>query len=399
MKIVADTQLTGVSTLFADLGDLVLVPAEELAPALLRDADALLVRSVTPVNEALLAESPVRFVGTATSGTDHIDVDYLRRRGIELAAAAGSNANAVVDYCMAALAATLAPANPARFTVGVVGYGHIGSALAARLERLGFSVRACDPPLAALGEGPISFEPLAALTECPIVSLHVPLTRAGEHATAGLIDAAFIDALPAGALLLNTCRGGVVDEQALLRRLRQGQRQGQREVQREVHGKVHGKVHEKVHGQIHGERQEERLRYVADVWQGEPEPEPGVVAAAELATPHIAGYSRRAKLEATRHLLQQFCRTFSLPTGHDWLYDEVEAMPLGTVSDPWQVLLEALPLPLLSYRFKEAVAAGRSAAAFATLRQHMLQRREFRELGLPAERLGAELAAHGFRDL
>ncbi|MEX2469025.1 MAG: 4-phosphoerythronate dehydrogenase [Pseudohongiellaceae bacterium] len=377
MKIVADAQLTGISTLFADLGELVLVPAEELAPALLRDADALLVRSVTSVNEALLAESPVRFVGTATSGTDHIDVDYLRRRGIELAAAAGSNANAVVDYCMTALAATLAPADPARCTVGVVGYGHIGSTLAGRLQRLGFGVRVCDPPLAAMGGGQVAFEALAALTECPIISLHVPLTNVGEHATAGLIDAAFIDALPAGALLLNTCRGGVVDEQALLRRLRRGQ--GQPGGQREGH--------------------RERLRYVADVWQGEPEPEPGLVAAAELATPHIAGYSRRAKLEATRQLLQQFCRAFSLPGGHDRLYDEVEAMPLGTVSDPWQVLLEALPLPLLSNRFKEAVAAGRSAAAFATLRQQMLERREFRELGLPAERIDAALAAHGFRGL
>ena len=366
MKIVADVQLAGVSTLFADLGQLLLVPAEEISAGLLVDADALLVRSVTPVNDALLRDSPVRFVGTATSGTDHIDTACLERRGITLAAAAGSNANAVVDYCMTALAATLAPANPSRFTVGVAGYGHIGAALAARLAHLGFAVRVCDPPLAGRGEsvapGGDGFVSLTDLADCAIVSLHVPLSHGGEHATAGMINSAFIDALAPGTLLLNTCRGGVVDEAALLRRL-------------EKRGDI---------------------RYVADVWQGEPNPAPALVAAAELATPHIAGYSRRAKLEATRRLQQQFCRHFALPGGHDRLYEEVEAMEPASL-DSWQVLLEALPLPRLSNRFRQAVAAGQAEPAFATLRQQMLQRREFCELALPAERLTTALAVHGFR--
>ncbi len=374
MRIVADSQLVGVETEFASTGELVLCKAQDISPELVSRADALLVRSVTQVNEALLQGSSVRFVGTATSGMDHLDLAYLDSQKIKVVHAAGSNANAVVDYCLTAIAsaitAGLLAANDVR--VGIVGAGHVGSALASRLQRMNIPVVVYDPPRA-------SNEPLfvsASLTEvlqCNVISLHVPLTRNGEYATRKLFDAAVLQQLQADTVLLNSCRGGVVDESALLALLSEGR----------------------------------RIHYVADVWEQEPAVSVALARRCFIATPHIAGYSQRAKRQATRALRVQFAQWVAdAPVTRTAGQDEKPGPSdyLVTADDTvWSLMTAHLPLENTSKQFVAALESGKGRAAFESIRQNMLQRREFCEVslakdGLP-EAVQQQAAMQGFHCL
>lgn len=370
MRIVADAQLADVEALFSPYGELRLLPAPEITAAAVSDCDALLLRSVTRVDAGLIADSNLHFVGTATSGRDHVDQQLLHERGIAFAAAPGSNADAVADYCLTVLLTEFDSSELSSLRVGLVGYGHIGSVLGARLQRLGIALRICDPPLAEQGVAatqglqPSDFLALEELADCDVLSLHVPLTETGVHATHGLIGRAMLEALPPRALLLNTCRGEVVVEEALLSRLEGA----------------------------------EGLRYAGDVWAGEPEVNARLVAASSLATPHFAGYSRRAKARASRQIQQAFLAHFGLASEAP---TEAEGrLELEAVDSLQYLLARVLPLAHLSRRFKTLVAAGQSREAFRGLRQQMLKRYEFSQVRLPDSRLSeaeSELArAMGF---
>ena len=175
-------------------------------------------RTVTRVDAELLAHSAVEFVGSATIGTDHLDTDFLRRNGIAFSNAAGCNAEAAAEYVVSGLYALSARHgfDPARLTAGIVGYGNVGRRLHAKLTALGIDCRLCDPPLAARGGGG---QPLVALDEiideCDFISLHVPLTRDGEHPTFHLLDGDRLARLRRHCLLVNAARGEVVDNRAL----------------------------------------------------------------------------------------------------------------------------------------------------------------------------------------
>lgn len=357
MRIVADEQLAGVEALFSPLGEISLLPAEAINAAALADADVLLIRSVTRVDECLLADSRLRFVGSATSGTDHVDLELLRRSGIPFACARGSNAEAVADYAMTALAHWLQrpESRHAGFEVGIVGLGETGGRFARRLLAMGIPVRAYDPLIKAGSFGPVRSASWSALRHCRVISLHVPLTDSGKHSTRGMIDGEFLDGLPHGALLINSCRGGVVNEGDLLAKL----------------------------------SADSGLQYAADVWENEPEPDPRLVAGALLATPHIAGYSRRAKREATAALHRAFTAHFGLPA-----MSETPPSTLGTLmaeveeaDSPWPLFERALPIAALSARFKEAIAAGQGSDAFRALRREMLTRPEFSDFQVEASHL------------
>jgi erythronate-4-phosphate dehydrogenase len=246
------------------------------------DADALIVRSVTRVDAALLDGSRVRFVGTATIGTDHVDQGYLRDRGIGFASAPGCNANSVGDYVTAALLHLRRTAGLSLEgkTLGIIGYGNVGRRVAAKAPALGLRVVKCDPPLAASSSNPGEFLPLEALLErSDVVTLHVPLVRQGPHPTLRMADAAFFARLTRPIVFLNTCRGEVVSEPDLL-------------AAREA-----GKVE----------------RMVLDVFAGEPRIDPTLCEAADLVTPHIAGYSVEGKVGGTFQVAEAFRRHFSLP--------------------------------------------------------------------------------------
>ncbi len=279
LRIVADENIPLAEEAFGTLGTVERRPGRALRPADVRSADAVLVRSVTPVDAALLEGSHVRFVGSATIGTDHVDEGHLKERGIAFAHAPGSNADSVADYVVAALLHAAAGRGTALRgqTVGVVGCGNIGGRLARRLAALGLRVLLSDPPLEEEAEAANrahEFHPLSVpLEKADVLTLHVPLLRQGPHATHHLIGERALRRMRPGAWLVNTSRGAVVDNAALLAAL-----------------------------------EEERIgAAMLDVWEDEPTPDARLVRRAAVATPHIAGYAYDGKVRGTAMLYAALC--------------------------------------------------------------------------------------------
>ncbi len=273
MKIIADPNIPYVREAFGPLGDIILVPGRQITAAAVRDADLLLVRSVTPVNAALLENSRVKFVATATIGVDHIDLDHLAARGIGFAGAAGSNANSVAEYIVAGL---LELAHRQKFrlrdkTLGVVGVGNVGRRVVRYAEALGMRVLPNDPPRQRAEHLPQFVALDRLLAESAIVTLHVPLDDSTRH----LFQAGNLR----GFTLLNTARGAVVDNAALLKA-------------------------------IDGDRLD---GCVLDVWENEPTISPELLDVVDLGTPHIAGYSFDGKVNGSRLIYEAACRFFELP--------------------------------------------------------------------------------------
>ncbi len=270
MRILADQNIPGLHDCFGHLGELRAVEGRRITPADLRAVDVLLVRSVTRVDAALLRNSPVRFVGSATAGLDHVDIDWLRAAGIAFAAAPGANANAVVEYVLAAIAAQpgILERLLAGGCAGIIGYGHVGQLLRARLSALGVASLQYDPwlPAGAMPE-PAS---LASVLACDVISLHTSLTRAAPWPSYHLLGHTQLAQLDAGSLLINASRGEVIDSTALQARL----------------------------------EAPAAPRCVLDVWEFEPEVSPTLLERVAIGTSHIAGYSLDAKLTATRQLAQ-----------------------------------------------------------------------------------------------
>lgn len=281
MLIVADENIPLLDSFFADVGRIHRVSGRSMSPKDVADADILLVRSVTRVDEALLSGSRVKFVGTATIGTDHVDEQWLASQGIAFSAAPGCNANSVVEYVLSVLslhAERRGLADWSELSVGIVGAGNVGGELARKLERLGFDVKLCDPPRAeAEEEG--EFVALEEALGCDVVTLHTPLDKQSPHATYHLLDANRLQRLNRSQLLINTSRGGVVDGKALLARLADS----------------------------------DAPTVVLDVWEGEPGIDPELAQRVWLATPHIAGYSLEGKVQGTETVYQSVCRFLGLP--------------------------------------------------------------------------------------
>ena len=287
LRLLVDADVPAAETTFGELGELVRLPGRQIDAAALRDVDALVVRSITRVDAALLAQAKrLRFVGTCTIGTDHIARDALAARGIAFASAPGCNAEAVVDYVLSSLA-TLAERQGwslGERRIGIVGVGNVGGRLLARLTAMGIDCLACDPPRAAAeghaGHGRTAFVDLDTLVEaCDVVCLHTPLVSEGRHPTRELFDARRIAALAPGTVLLNAGRGECVDGQALRDRLA-------------------------AVGDISA---------VLDVWPQEPDIDTDLWRLTEIATPHIAGHSLDGKRRGTHMIYRALCRELGLP--------------------------------------------------------------------------------------
>jgi len=279
VRIIADANIPLLKEAVGPLGEVVALPAERITPDVVRQADALLVRSVTKVDKALLSGSRVRFVATATIGFDHIDQGYLASQGIGFAYAPGSNARSVAEYVLAAIF-TLAEKDGSRVTdkvLGIVGCGNVGGRLARLAEGIGMQVLRNDPPLARK-TGDRKYVPIEALAEADIVTFHVPLKRSGPDPTYHMIGDGRLAALARGVTILNSSRGSVADSAAL---------------KRGVDG-----------GQIGA--------LVLDVWEGEPNIDADLLGRTHLATPHIAGYSYDGKINGTRMVMEALCRHFGL---------------------------------------------------------------------------------------
>jgi len=379
VKIVADKAIPFLQHFFSPLGEITAVDGHHITPQLVRDADVLLVRTVTRVDEDLLTGSSIRFVGSPTSGTDHLDLRWLEQAGVDWVAAPGCNARSVAEYVLSALLVLTESAGRGLdgMRAGIIGCGKAGSAVMGMLRAIGVECVLHDPPLQAASGG-AEYQSLSAALATDIVTLHVPLTRNGPHATAGLVDAKFLDSLKPDAILVNTARGEVVDEAALLGVL----------------------------------RTRSDLRAIIDVWANEPGVNAELLQEADIATPHIAGYSTDGRLRATAAIAGALRRVagagaldIPLPELPDPGVPEVHIAPgmdpmsavqLAVLSS-YDVRSDAIVLRRLAQGDAAALARG-----FSEARNAYPLRREFSAHGvcLPhgaAPGIHATLAALGFR--
>jgi len=378
MRILADKNIPSVTEVFSDIGEVTAVETPLISSHLIREADILIIRSETSVNERLLNGSPVRFVGSPTAGTDHVDIDFLGTNGIGFASAPGSNSNSVKEYVVAAL---LAFAVRRRIslrgkTLGVVGVGNIGSKVVKAAEALGMLVLQNDPPLARM-TGESRFVPLDRVLEADFLTLHVPLTRDGQDPTYHLFDEPQFSRMKKGAVLLNTARGPVVCTPALKRALRQGLLSSA----------------------------------LIDVWENEPSIDIEALSLATIGTAHVAGYSMDGKVAAVLMVREAACRYFGISSAsspRQYLHEPDqpiirlkaggladEAALHGIVRQAYDVEEDDAQLRVILTLPEEA-----RAAHFSHLRTGYSYRREFSNftVELPPEyaRLSATLMAIGF---
>ena len=274
MKIVADENIPFVKEAFKNIGEVSTYAGRDMSPDKVKDAEVLLVRSITKVNEKLLSGSKVRFVGTATIGVDHIDTDYLTKNNIAFSSAPGSNAESVAQYVTSVLLNLLKAKceEISGKTIGVVGVGNTGSRVARNAEAMGMNVLLNDPPLERRTGDP-KYLPINDLFEADFISLHVPLTKEGIDATYHLVDEDFLGKMKSGSVLINSSRGAVVDNKVLLSAL----------------------------------KNKTISDSVLDVWENEPDISIELLNSVEIGTPHIAGYSYDGKVRGTEMLYSALC--------------------------------------------------------------------------------------------
>lgn len=297
MKIVTDDKIPFLKGALESFADIVYVPGKLINREILKDADALIIRTRTKCTDALLNGTNIRFIGTATIGFDHIDTHYCDVNNIKWTNAPGCNSSSVQQYVIAAL---LKLARDHQYdlkgkTIGIVGVGNVGTKVEKIAGILGMNVLVNDPPRARK-EGSKNFVLLGdLLNESDIVTVHVPLSNAGEDKTYHLFNETSIKKMKKGAWLFNTSRGEVTDSVALKKAL--------------MTGKLSGAV--------------------TDVWENEPDIDLELMAKTFIATPHIAGYSTDGKANGTAMVVNSLCRFFSLPM-KNWYPGDI---PLPAVAE------------------------------------------------------------------
>lgn len=279
MKIIADENIPFVKECFSSAGDCATIHGRSITPEILKDADALLVRSITKVDKNLLEGTNIKFVGTATIGFEHIDVDYLASKKIGFASAPGSNANSVAEYVVSGL---LNLAEKHKFdiskkSIGIVGVGNVGGRLEKKAKTLGMKVVLNDPPLKRK-TGDEKYQPIEEIFDCDIVTLHTPLTKEGIDKTYHLADEKFFKSLKKDAIFFNTCRGKVPETSALKKAITDGK----------------------------------LTACVLDVWENEPNIDVELVKMVDYGTPHIAGYSYDGKIGGMIMIYEAFCKHFGV---------------------------------------------------------------------------------------
>lgn len=339
MKIVVDSHIPHIQGLLEPCATVLYLEPGDITRETVVDADALIVRTRTRCDAALLDGSRVRFIGSATIGTDHIDLDYCARNGITVRNAPGCNAPAVAQWVFCAIAAWMDKRGidtPAGLILGIVGVGHIGSIVARWGRALGFTVLLNDPPreMAEKTERTdvscdVEFLPLEELQRrCDIITFHTPLTRGGQWPTWHLCDQAFLDGLTRCRLILDAARGPIADNAALL-----------------------------------GWQGDVAL----DCWENEPIISRDLLEKAIVATPHIAGYSREGKQRGTAMMIE------ALNDFYGW------AVPVPVVASP---ATEAAQVTLAGIAASYDILADTAhlkadATAFESLRNTYLHRPEY----------------------
>ena len=311
MIIAIDGALPYWKEVFSDLGEVRPFAGNELRPNALRDVDALVVRTVTTVNADLLEGSAVRFVGAASAGMDHVDRDYLLRKGIYFRHAAGCNANAVSEYVVTALHAVAARRNwtLAEKSLAVIGVGHVGSRVARKARAIGMNVLLCDPPLAdATGDG--RYTPFESVLGADILTFHTPLTDDGPYPTRHMLNRDVVGRLNPEQFLINTSRGEVFDGRALVTAL----------------------------------REKKILGAILDVWEGEPEIDYSLLELTDIGTPHIAGSTLDGKIRAVTLIRDQLCEFLGIvsPFNTDGFYPPARRISPQSDNAPGETVSQVL---------------------------------------------------------
>ena len=288
MRVLVDKYIPFLQSVLDDFAEVCMLEPEAFTAAAVRDADALIIRTRTRCDAALLSGSNVRFIATATIGTDHIDLAYCQSCGIHVMSCPGCNAQAVCDYIEEAINSQSSIVNSQssivnrKSSIGIVGVGHVGSLVAKMAERRGMHVILNDPPRGLNGD----------VTACDIITFHTPLTYDGNYPTYHLCDAAFLARCKPNALIINAARGGVVDEQALFK---------------------------------------SGHPFILDTWENEPHINLEVLRKAQLASCHIAGYSVQGKRNASQMCLDGLIAFFGLPA----LSINDDILPQGDNTSGW----------------------------------------------------------------
>jgi erythronate-4-phosphate dehydrogenase len=384
MRIVADRNMPFAAEAFETLGETVIMDGRRLTAPDVRDAEVLAIRSTTRVNAALLDGSRVRFVGTATIGTDHMDIAYLESRGIGWCFSPGCNANSVSEYIVAAL---LHLAARHRFplagkTMGVIGVGNVGRLVVRKAQALGMKVLMNDPPRKRLalaegnaGEAACFVELDELLAGSDIVTAHVPMTKDGPDRTFHLAGEAFLAAMRPGAIFINAARGAVVDTPALIRAIRSG-----------------------------------RIAHtVLDTWEGEPDYNTELLDLVDIGTPHIAGHSFEGKAVGTEMVYRAACAAVARQPA--WTLEgryppppvplaaaEARGRAIEAVLD--DIVRQVYDIAADDARLRGRDATVEKAAHFDGLRKNYPMRREFRftqaVCGDAGDELRTTLSALGF---
>ena len=261
------------------------------------EADVLLIRTRTRCDESLLHDTKVRFIGTATIGTDHIDSLYCRQHQIVTCNAPGCNARGVAQYVESALSQSgiLKTALQQPITIGIVGVGHVGSLVQQMAERHGLRVMLYDPPRMHTEGGQQWTADLSDIArKADIITFHTPLTKTGEYKTYHLADLQFLSQCKHGAVIINAARGGIIDEEALCSE----------------------------------QMAAKNFRLIIDTWDGEPHINEQLLKQTTIATPHIAGYSEEGKRNATRMILEQLSQYLGININIDDLQTDNKPLPI-----------------------------------------------------------------------
>jgi len=276
MKLVIDENIALAKEAFLQFGDVLLIGGRQITNEILRDttADALIVRSITNVDNNLLQKTNIKFVGTATIGIDHIDTNYLNENNITFADAKGCNAASVAEYVFTTVLKIAVDNNLSlnNKSIGIIGVGNVGSRVAKYAEALGLKVYKNDPPKQRAGEGS-SYVSLEEALRADIITLHVPLNKTGIDKTFHLLDEKKLNELKNNVIIINSSRGAVLDNKALL----------------DIIGKKHFKV-------------------ILDVWEGEPLINTNLLKKALVGSAHVAGYSLEGKVNGTKMIYDALCR-------------------------------------------------------------------------------------------
>ena len=344
MKIVADHHIPFVTHYFGAHGELILKPGRKITRADVKDADVLLVRSITHVDEKLLSGSRVKFVGSVTAGSDHLDTAWLDNAGIFWCVAKGFNAPPVADYVVSIIAALqrkqmFASTN---LRAAVIGVGSVGRLVAERLRLLNMDVVLCDP-IRAQSEPDFHSVNLEDITDVDLISLHVPLTRTGAHPTHHFMGNKFLQRQKPQTILLNASRGAVIDSQALM---------------------------------LHGTH----LHWCFDVWEHEPNIDKNILNRAVIATPHIAGYSVQSKIRGIDMIYQAACAQKIIePQSISLKQMPTQTLQFSGAQHHWQDIILGVfnPLILTAMMRTQLLPETADAHLFDEMRHQFNYRHEF----------------------